>query len=105
MRPRPVNRSRLRWLAIAATMRAARDLWRVRSDGTGLERLTSLDTSDSRLRRPRYTPDGAWILFTIADGTGSRLWAIPADGGAAVDVLPDMSVLDYDVRAPDQRGE
>jgi hypothetical protein len=80
------------------------DLWRVRSDGTGLERLTSLDTSGTRLRRPRYTPDGAWTLFTIADEDGSRLWAIPADGGAAVDVLPDMSVLDYDIRAPDQGG-
>jgi Tol biopolymer transport system component len=81
------------------------DLWRVRSDGTSLERLTSLDTNGTRVRRPRYTPDGAWILFTIADGSSSRLWAIPADGGDALDVLPDMSVLDYDVRAPDQDGE
>jgi hypothetical protein len=62
-------------------------------------------TNDTRLRRPRYTPDGVWILFTIADGAGSRLLAIPADGGDAVEVLPGMSVLDYDVRAPDQGGE
>jgi Tol biopolymer transport system component len=80
------------------------DLWRIRSDGTGLERLTSLDTSALRLRRPRYTPDGAWILFTITGESSSRLWAIPADGGEPVEVLPDMSVLDFDVKAPDQPG-
>lgn len=39
------------------------------------------------------------VRLSTVDG-GARLWAIPANGGAAVDVLPDMSVLDYDVRAP-----
>jgi WD40-like Beta Propeller Repeat len=76
------------------------DIWRVRAEGSDPERLTSLDTIEARLRRPRYTPDGAWILFTLADATGSRLWGIPADGGEPVEVLPGIEVLDYAVRAP-----
>lgn len=74
------------------------ELWRVRPDGSGLERLYRAD-GPARLLRPRYSPDGRWILFVRkTDGRGELL-AVPADGGDAVEVLPDRTVLDFDVRA------
>jgi hypothetical protein len=75
------------------------DIHRIRVDGTGLERLTSLDTATNRVLRPRYSPDGAWILFMQQEAGRSSLVAIPADGGDPVDVLPGTQVFDYDVRS------
>ena len=74
------------------------DLWRVRPDGTGLEQLTSMDTLDISFHRPRYTPDGDWILFSVESATSDRLWAVPAEGGEAVQALPGVTVVDFDVR-------
>ena len=79
------------------------DLWRIRADGTGLERLTTIDRPETWIFRPRYSPDGRWILFQLTDGYNPRLMAIPAAGGAdPIDVLPGMRVDDYDVRAADR---
>ena len=83
------------------------DLWRIHPDGTGLERLTTLDTADTKLLTPRYTPDGKWLLFIRSvpgtDATGELL-AIPADGGDPVEVLPGTNVLYFDVRADTTGG-
>ena len=67
-----------------------RDLWRVHPDGTGLGRLTSLDTSSSRLLRPLYTPDGQWIIFVHQGPSESVLLGIPAAGGEPVEILPGI---------------
>jgi dipeptidyl aminopeptidase/acylaminoacyl peptidase len=78
------------------------DIWRVHPDGSGLERMTSLDTAAVRILLPRYTPDGKWLLFVrVTPGATSRgeLLAIPASGGTPVAVLPGTNVLDFDVRA------
>ena len=75
------------------------DLWRVHPDGTGLAPMTSIDTASVRLMRPRYSPDGAWIVFMRVGDGGGELLAIPAQGGAPVSVLPGTTVLDFDVRA------
>ena len=77
----------------------AADIWRVHPDGTGLERMTAIDTASVRLLRPRYSPDGAWILFMRVGDGGGELLAIPAQGGPPVAVLPGTMVLDFDVRA------
>jgi dipeptidyl aminopeptidase/acylaminoacyl peptidase len=80
----------------------AADIWRIHPDGTGLERLTTLDTSGVRILRPRYTPDGKWLVFlrvTPGNGANGELMAIPANGGRPVSVLPGINVLDFDVRA------
>jgi hypothetical protein len=74
------------------------DIHRIRADGTGFQRLTSLDTATNRILRPRYTPDGAWILFMRQEGGQGSLLAIPAEGGEPVEVLPGTQVFDYDVR-------
>ena len=74
------------------------DLYRIRPDGSGLEQLTTLDTPDISLHRPRYTPDGDWILFSVESPTRDRLWAVRAEGGEPVEALPGVSVVDFDVR-------
>lgn len=76
------------------------DLWRIRPDGSGLEQLTSIDTLDISLHRPRYTPDGSWILFSVETESSDRLWAVDAEGGEAVEALPGITVVDFDVRQP-----
>lgn len=75
------------------------DLWRIRVDGTNLERLTTIDTATTRLLRPLYSPDGQWILFMRATPSGeSALFGIPSGGGTPVDVLPGFSVFEHDER-------
>jgi dipeptidyl aminopeptidase/acylaminoacyl peptidase len=68
------------------------DLWLVRTDGTGLRRLTSHPEGDSN---PRWTPDGppkagmlkagaagsVWFISTRSDS--SQVWRIRVDGGEA----------------------
>ncbi len=78
------------------------DIWRIHPDGTGLERMTTLDTAADRVLLPRYSPDGRWILFmrvTPGESPSGELLAIPAAGGAPVPVLPGTNVVDFDVGA------
>ena len=43
------------------------NLYRMHPDGSGMEQLTHYETEDLRATQPRYTPDGAWIVFTAVD--------------------------------------
>jgi WD40-like Beta Propeller Repeat len=74
------------------------EIWRVRPDGSGVEQLTSMDTLDVTFHYPRYTPDGEWILFSVTAPATDRLWGMPAEGGDPVEILPGITVIDYDVR-------
>jgi len=58
-------------------------LWLVRSDGTGLRRLTSHPSND---HNPRWTPDGKAVLFLSNRSGSSQVWQIPIDGGEAEQV-------------------
>jgi Tol biopolymer transport system component len=80
------------------------DVWRIRTDGTGLERLT--DIAPDIAWQPRYSPDGAWVLFArIHPGGETRLWAVPADGGDAVEVLPGGGqIYQFDVLPAERLG-
>lgn len=77
---------------------AGADVWRVHPDGSGLERLTTIDTSSSLLLRPLYSPDGRWIFFMRKDPSGGALLGIPSEGGTPVDVLPGIQVFEHDER-------
>lgn len=63
------------------------NLHRIHPDGTGLEQLTFNETDELRATQPRYTPDGASIIFTAVTSTGRTPWVIPADGGDPVAVV------------------
>jgi len=56
------------------------DLWAVRTDGTGLRRLTSHAAGDSG---PRWAPDGKSIYFLSNRSDSSQVWRIRIDGGEA----------------------
>ena len=60
------------------------NLYRMHPDGSGLEPLTHYVADDLRATQPRYTPDGAWIVFTAATRFTRGLWAIPAAGGEPI---------------------
>ena len=57
------------------------NLYRMRSDGSAIEQLTSYKTPEVRANQPQYTPDGNWILFTSVTSSSRSLGAIPAEGG------------------------
>jgi len=59
------------------------DLWLVRTDGTGLRRLTSDPANDGN---PRWTRDGKEVLFISSRSGSSQVWRIPVDGGEAKQV-------------------
>jgi WD40-like Beta Propeller Repeat len=90
------------WLAFVPIVWKAgvenRDVWRVRADGTNLQRLTNFGPTTARLFRPLYSPDGRWILFHQYEGDQGRLRAVPSEGGPVIDVLAGINVLEYDVR-------
>ncbi|MCA1629574.1 MAG: winged helix-turn-helix domain-containing protein [Acidobacteria bacterium] len=52
-------------------------VWRMDMDGSNQRRLTS-QTSEGT---PVYTPDGRWIVYSVA---GSGIWKVPAEGGEPV---------------------
>jgi dipeptidyl aminopeptidase/acylaminoacyl peptidase len=59
------------------------DLWLTGADGTGLRRLTSHEAGDSS---PRWTRDGAAVLFLSTRSGSSQIWRIEVDGGEAQQV-------------------
>lgn len=54
-------------------------VWRMDADGGNQTRLTSGDFKD----RPRWSPDGRWIVYT-SQGTRAGMWKMPAEGGEPV---------------------
>lgn len=64
------------------------NLYRMNPDGSGLQQLTTFTSEGQRATRPRYTPDGKQIVFTLVT-SGSRVLAvIPARGGEIVPITP-----------------
>ncbi|HTJ26657.1 MAG TPA: S9 family peptidase [Candidatus Limnocylindria bacterium] len=59
--------------------RYRRDIWVVRSDGTGLRQLTAGDGDTD----PQWSPDDRAIAFTGARGGPSQIYRISLDGGEA----------------------
>ncbi len=56
------------------------DLWLVRTDGTGLRRLTSHPEGDSN---PRWAPDSKSVWFISTRSDSAQVWRIRVDGGEA----------------------
>lgn len=63
--------------------RGRTDLWRVRADGSGLQRLTTHEASDSS---PRFSPDGGSLYFLSSRSGSSQVWRLPLAGGEPVQV-------------------
>ncbi|HSL82701.1 MAG TPA: S9 family peptidase, partial [Thermoanaerobaculia bacterium] len=63
--------------------RGRTDLWRVRSGGGDLRRLTTHEAADGS---PRWSPDGASLYFLSSRSGSSQVWRLPTAGGEAVQV-------------------
>lgn len=69
------------WLAFSTTRDGDAEIYRVRPDGTGPERLTADSAQDTG---PAYAPDGRRLAFvTDRGGAGPRVWIMDAAGGNA----------------------
>lgn len=72
-----------------------RRLWTIRSDGSRAAPLT-VDGADCRHERPMWSRDGKQLLFaclTGPDAEDASLWVVPARGGAATEVVEEVSLL------------
>ncbi|MDH5225234.1 MAG: hypothetical protein OEW46_10760 [Actinomycetota bacterium] len=63
------------------------DLFRMRPDGSDVQRLTSFNSIRRRATQPRFTPDGQWILFTAVTPQRRSLWVVPAAGGDPIELV------------------
>ena len=52
---------------------------------------------------PRFSPDGAWIAYGVAEPAGGRLYVAPAAGGPATLVAPGFCRAQSPVWSPDGR--
>jgi Tol biopolymer transport system component len=62
----------------------------VNADGTDVRRLTPFD---DYVEHPRWSPDGATVIYNIEHRTNlddprNGVWTVPAEGGAPVSLLP-----------------
>jgi Tol biopolymer transport system component len=77
----------------------AGDLYRMRPDGSGIERLTFFDDATSIPSQPRYVPGGEWIVFAEFRPDGRLLHVIPAEGGEPV-LLPMRGIYTHPAWQP-----
>ncbi len=54
------------------------DIYTIRTDGSGLRRMTNFAGSDTH---PRWSPDGTEILFVSTRSKSAQAWMIPVTGG------------------------
>jgi serine/threonine protein kinase len=52
---------------------------------------------------PRFSPDGKWIAYGVAEQTGSRIYVAPAAGGPAIPVTDGFYRAQSPVWSPDGR--
>lgn len=74
-------------------------LYRMHPDGTGLQQLSHLPSA-VRATEPRYTPDGAWILFVAVNFYQRAIWAMPAEGGRRIVVADKDAIYTHPTLQP-----
>ncbi|UCC73776.1 MAG: S9 family peptidase [Gemmatimonadota bacterium] len=76
------------------------DIWLVRTDGSGLRRLTTDPASDFN---PLWSPDGRSIWFLSTRSSSSQVWRKPMAGGTAEQMTDLPLSVGNLVLAPDGR--
>jgi dipeptidyl aminopeptidase/acylaminoacyl peptidase len=81
-----------KWIAFSTNLTGRNNLWKVSADGGWPIQLSQ---SDERQSGATWSPDGKWIVYQSDTGGGELydLFAIPSDGGAAVNLTstPEIS--------------
>ena len=75
--------------ATLITFDAERDIWVVREDGSGLERLTQTDAFE---HSPVWSPDGTRIAYWISSPGGGTVGLMGADGTPGGTLVPPAGV-------------
>jgi TolB protein len=65
------------WIVFVSRYNRHQDLYRVRRDGSELQRLTDTPGHD---RRPRWSPDGEWLVFVSERSGDPHLYRMRPDG-------------------------
>ena len=86
------------WLVFADRFRGQQDLWVVRTDGTGLRRLTDDGARDAN---PSWFPDGQRVMFRSDRSGRWQVWTIAADGGSPTQVADMPGAVQRLVLSPD----
>ena len=79
------------------------DIWMVKWDGSGQQRLTTSKESESA---PRWSPDGKWLAFLSARANreeGAQVWLLPRAGGEAVQLTTVKGSVSDCVWSPDSK--
>lgn len=84
-------------------------LWEAKADGTGLHALLSTWPGQGAEFNGQWTPDGAYYLFTHAEGTTTNIWALPDRHGflhknSPAPVQLTTGPLAFDHALPSQDG-
>jgi len=63
-----------------------------------------------RGRRPRFSPDGAWIAYWIGNGTSGflppgagKIYIVPSAGGVSRELVPEFAAAGFPIWTPDSR--
>ena len=86
--------------------------FRTERDGGGIEVVPALGGEPRWIaesgRRPRYSPDGSWILYWVGSQrrnptgpTDAKVFAAPASGGAPRQIAPEFANARYPIWSPD----
>ena len=87
----------------------ASTLWEASADGSGLRAVLPNWPNQGAESNGQWTPDGAYYLFTHAEGTATNIWALPERGGffrkvSSAPVQLTTGPLAYDHALPRQDG-
>lgn len=74
------------WLIFSARVRANWDIYRIRPDGTQLQRLTQGNSLDFE---PSVSPDGRWIVYTSITDSVPYLQKMRSSGGQAHTIVAE----------------
>ncbi|MBN1341965.1 MAG: PD40 domain-containing protein [Phycisphaerae bacterium] len=74
------------------------DIWALDLDGKRLKQLTSGKFWNDK---PRWSPDGKWVVFVSNAAGTPGIYKMPADGGQAVPLICDGRWNDFPAFSPD----
>ncbi len=89
-----------KWLALYSRLERRQNIFVMRSDGSGLARLTDHGARDWI---PRFTPDGAGMTFYSNQSGGYEAWMVQLDGSGLARLTAFPGGITYAMLAPDGR--